>query len=155
VRSLAALAAASVVTATIMNCSTEGEVLLRPTRSDAAFDTVVDTFIPPRDTSAPDTRTIYCGPNSDACAAAGEQCCAQVLSLYCVEAGTCEGGAIPCDQPGHCAAGERCCGAPGGFLLSTWCTTETCAAYTMCARDEDCVPPLTCQPEFAGYRTCK
>jgi len=151
-RKLAVLAASFAVTAAVMNCSTEGDVLVRVHR-DAGV--VADAPIVLRDAAAPDTRTIYCGPASDACSAATEQCCAEILSLFCAEAGTCEGGTIPCDQPGHCAKGERCCGAPGGFLLSTWCTTETCAAYTMCARDEDCVPPLTCKPEFAGYRACK
>lgn len=151
---LAFLTAALPTALLIANCSTEADVLLRIAR-DAAVDaeTTIDT--PARDIEAPDTRTILCGPGDACVVAAGEQCCADILALICVEAGTCEGGPIPCDQPGHCGAGQRCCGVPAAFLITTTCAPGPCPHYDLCARDADCEPGRTCQPGFGAYRFCE
>lgn len=146
---------AAVPTALLLaNCSTEGDALVRIPR-DAGQETETAPDTTPRDTSAPDTRTILCGPGDACVVSEGEQCCADILSLVCVEAGTCMGGPIPCDQPGHCAVGQRCCGVPAAFLITTACEPGPCPQYDLCVRDEDCLDGKTCQPGFGAYRFCK
>jgi hypothetical protein len=140
--------APAVVALAIASCSTEGDALLRIAR-----DSGVDTALP--DTRVvPDTRVITCGP-TDACVVAnGDQCCAYLLSYICVEAGTCEGGPIPCDQPAHCGPGRRCCGQPAAFLINTFCSTEPCPQFEMCARDDECPAGKTCTTAANGFSSC-
>lgn len=134
----------------IASCSTEGDALFRVPREDVSPD-VVETR---PETGRPDTRVIQCGNDGGCVVTNGEQCCAYLLSYYCAEAGTCEGGPIPCDQPAHCEAGQRCCAMPAAFLIQSQCSSASCTQYELCATDDDCTPPQTCKNRGGVYKVC-
>lgn len=137
----------------VASCATEGDALVRLTRDSATPSDIPDTTTAPE--AGPDTRVIRCG-NGDACVVANnEQCCADLLAYICTEVSACEGGPIPCDQPGHCPSGQRCCGAPAAFLITTQCRAGPCPQYEMCARDVDCPAPKTCKAAAGTYGVCE
>ncbi len=138
----------------------------------AIFDTaVVDTTVPdtgPFDTGVVDTGPFDTGPDAPGdggilcggalCNPATQECCARFSGISCVAKGTCGGGTtLECSSAASCGPGQICCfgGFGGGGAPSATCTTSTCFGVQLCATSAECSAPQTCQPLFAGYRTCR